>query len=304
MPTVNRVLIQQSGLDNMAIYSKDWPHDPQLAKRLGYRYPRSILLPPYLLNNDFFVDYTDAIDEVLGAKVDDKTEILQNIRNMWVVDPELEQKINDGAMLNPEDWPTGEQDLVMRQLNFLGVQLGAPTILFDSIAYAQMCRFLGMYWMEKGKGSFIEFINFCTGSQYVIKNLWTKDYENFYPEGDEAIGTPIWEGGEWYPTTHVQLININGSASQTLTLISKLFHEIANYNLVLYGIDSLFVLPIGGDDGKMWIGVGMAYHEDFVLRPCRTLYIGGTIRNKYAGVQVGTIRRDQYTFGQIKSASP
>ena len=284
------------------IYSKDWPFEPELAKRLGYRYPRSILLPPYLLNNNFFSDYTDAIDEVLGSAVDEKTDILTNIRNMWPTDPDLEQKILDGQLLNPDDWPTSEQELVMRQLNFLGVQLGAPTILFDRIAYAQMCRFLGLYWMEKGKGSFIEFINFCTGSQYVIKNLWTKDYANFYPEGDEAIGTPIWEGGEWYPTTHVQLININGTASETLTLISKLFDEIANYNLVLYGIDSLFILPItGGKDGVLCVNVGMSYHEDFTIKPCRTLFIGGTMRNQYAGVQVGTIRRDQYTIGTIRS---
>lgn len=287
----------------MTIYSKDWPYEPQVARRLGYKYPRSILLPPYLVNNNFFTDYTDAIDEVIGQAVDDKIDILQNIRNMWVTDPELEQKILDGLMLVPEDWPTGEQELVMRQLNFLGAQLGAPTILFDRIAFAQMCRFLGMYWMEKGKHTFIEFINFCTGSQYVIKNLWTKDYATFYPEGDEAIGTPIWEGGEWYPTTHVQLININGSVTDTLTLISKLFDEIANYNLVLYGIDSMFILPItGGEKGKMWVDMGMSYHEEYTLYPCRTLRIGGTIRNPAMGQQFGMIRRDQFTIGEIRSA--
>ena len=122
--------------------------------------------------------------------------------------------------------------------------------MFDEYSFMNFCRFLGIYWMQKGTQTFMDFVNFCTGTQFLISNCWTKDYKEFFAEGDEHIGTPIWEGGEWYPTTHVLFRSINPEFTD-VQMLGQLFYELANYNLVLYAIDCVFNLQFqvpGSDD--------------------------------------------------------
>lgn len=232
------------------IYTTDFLEDRKLAKRLGYRLPRKILLPPYLSFNPFFSEWLDATDELFDSRVEDKIEILKNLRNMWVENPEMERKIQRGEMIYQDDWSVPEQNIVLKQLNMLGLQLGVPTVMFDEYSFMNFCRFLGIYWMQKGTQTFMDFVNFCTGTQFLISNCWTKDYKEFFAEGDEHIGTPIWEGGEWYPTTHVLFRSINPEFTD-VQMLGQLFYELANYNLVLYAIDCVFNLQFqvpGSDD--------------------------------------------------------
>ena len=42
-----------------------------------------------------------------------------------------------------------------------------------------------------------------TGS---ISGRGSKHYQYLYPEGDSRIGTPVWEGGTWYPTFHYNIV--------------------------------------------------------------------------------------------------
>ena len=232
------------------IYTTDFLEDRKLAKRLGYRLPRKILLPPYLSFNSFFSEWLDATDELFDSRVEDKIEILKNLRNMWVENPEMERKIQRGEMIYQDDWSVPEQNIVLKQLNMLGLQLGVPTVMFDEYSFMNFCRFLGIYWMQKGTQTFMDFVNFCTGTQFLISNCWTKDYKEFFAEGDEEIGTPVWEGGEWYPTTHVLFRSINPEFTD-VQMLGQLFYELANYNLVLYAIDCVFNLQFqvpGSDD--------------------------------------------------------
>ena len=249
------------------IYTKDYP-DRLTAKRQGIRMARSIVLPPYLSTNDFFVDWLDCMDKLFETAVDDKIEIIKNIRNMWVTNPELETKVSAQDMISQNDWSVPEQAIVLKQLNMLGLQLSTPTVMFDEYSFMNFCRFLGYYWLQKGTHTFMDFVNFCTGTQFVIKNCWTKDYVNFYAEGSEEIGTPIWEGGEWYPTTHVIFQSINPSTTD-VNMLGQLFYEIANYNLVLYSIDSIYNLPIINGDGQganqLLISTGLCYHINYNL---------------------------------------
>ena len=153
--------------------------------------------------------------------------------------------------------------------SMLGLQLSTPTVMFDEYSFMNFCRFLGYYWLQKGTHTFMDFVNFCTGTQFVIKNCWTQDYVNFYAEGSEEIGTPIWEGGTWYPTTHVVFQSINPTTTD-VTMLGQLFYEIANYNLVLYSIDSIYNLPITNDPsqgtgGQLLISTGLCYHLEYNL---------------------------------------
>ena len=250
------------------IYQQDIP-DPKTARTEGIRMARSIVLPPYLATNQFFVDWLDCMDQLFETSVDDKIEVIKNIRNMWVTNPQLEQKVQAQEMINQIDWSVPEQAIVLKQLNMLGLQLSSPTVMFDEYSFMNFCRFLGFYWLQKGTHTFMDFVNFCTGTQFVIKNCWTKDYINFYAEGSEEIGTPIWEGGEWYPTTHIVFQSINPTTTD-VTMLGQLFYEIANYNLVLYSIDSIYNLPItndpsAGTGGQLLINTGLCYHLEYNL---------------------------------------
>lgn len=222
----------------MSIFTEDFPYsDVAQDIRLGYRLPFKTILPGYLKNTEFFTDLFDAADYVLDKRVYSAINALKNLRNMWFSNPELEQKIIDSEeLIKLEDWTIPEQDTVVKQLNLLGLQLGKSAGLFNNQNYLAFCRFVGQYWFEKGTGNFMDFVNFCCGTQYEIVNLWTTDYAKFYAEGDEAIGTPIWEGGDWYPTTHIRFVSTDNYDAD-ITLMAVLFNEIANYNLVLNSIE-------------------------------------------------------------------
>ena len=229
------------------VYTMDPPSsDPQYNKRMGFRTPRSIVLPPYLLTNQYFVDYVDSIDIVFGPEVDEKTDILGNLRNMWVTNPEQEASIQDMEMQDFEAWSRPEREILVKQVNMLGMKLMNAGVVTD-ISYHTIARFLGQYWFEKGTEDFINFINFCLNSDLQVANLWTEDYKNFVAYGSTLIGVPIWEGGTWYPTTHVIIEAQGGLDGIDLNTLVAFFYDIANYNLVLYSVDSIFDMSIVDD---------------------------------------------------------
>lgn len=219
--------------------------DPVENKILGYRTPRSVLLPPYLSSNSYFVEYTEAIDDVLGPEVDEKTEILDSLRNMWPTDPSLAKDFiyaqptgydAEGRPIVPmipfEAWPQFERPIMVRQVNALGMKLQSAGLISDD-QYQIISRWVGQYWFGKGTQSFIDFINYCLSATLVVERLWTQDYVNFVPDGDASIGTPIWLGGTWYPTSHVDIVAKGGLQNIDPSSLIAFFYEIANYNLVL-----------------------------------------------------------------------
>jgi len=212
-------------------------------KRLGIKVPRSTLLPPYLLINDYFTDYANSMDAVYGPLVDDKITAVSNLRNMWVQNPDMELTIQEKEMVDVSQWTVPERDIVVKQVNMLGMKLMNAGIVTDA-SYQTIARFVGIYWFEKGTEAFIEFINYCLRSDLRVHNLWTENYVDFLPEGDAGIGTPIWDGGTWYPTTHVEIEAKGGLKGLDIRTLQSFFYEIANYNLVLRSIDSSFDMYI------------------------------------------------------------
>jgi hypothetical protein len=205
--------------------------------RLGYKVPRSVLLPPYMSQNPYFMDLMNSIDTVFSTQVDAKIDILANIRNMWVSSPAVEQIIVNQELIPFSAWPQPERAILSKQTNLLGMNFQNAGVLSND-AYQQVSRNVGCYWFQKGTQAFIEFINYCLGTNLVVVSLWTEDYVTFVPEAD--AGTPIWEGGPWYPTTHVQIQSFGGFQGLDLVTLNSFFYEIANYNLVLYSIDAAF----------------------------------------------------------------
>lgn len=234
------------------IYSIDPPSgDPKVNRRLGYRTPRNILLPPYLLFDQYWIDYTNSLDAVYGPTVDDKTQILSEIRNMWVTNPDLENtEVAEHTMVAFDRWSQPEREILVKQVNLLGMKLQNAGVLSND-AYHTVARFVGQYWFEKGTQAFIDFINFCLSSTLTVTKLWTQDYVSFVPENDPSIGTPIWEGGNWYPTTHVNIVAKGGLSSLDIKTLVSFFYEIANYNLVLHAVDISYDMWITDDESRV-----------------------------------------------------
>lgn len=238
--------------DNSYIYTLDPPlNTPAHNKRLGYRTPRSILLPPYLLQNQYYIDWANGIDAVFQDMLDKPLDLLQNIRNMWLTNPTLERQIDamtqaDGSLVTFDEWSQPERSMIIRQVNNLGMRLTDSAIV-STDSYLAIARFVGSYWFAKGTQAFIEFINFCLGTNLTVTRLWTEDYDAFLPDGSPGIGTPIWDGGTWYPTTHVAIVSKGGLGDLDPDTLVQFFYEIANYNLVLDSIDASFDMPVVDD---------------------------------------------------------
>jgi hypothetical protein len=236
-------------MSDYPVFTIDVPStDPAVNRRLGYRTPRSILLPPYLLFDQYWIDYTDSLDAVLGPAVDEKIDILANIRNMWVTNPDLENnQIANGQLVAFDQWSQPEREILVKQVNLLGMKLQNAGVLSND-AYHTVARFVGQYWFQKGTQSFIDFINFCLSSTLTVQKLWTEDYTHFVPEGSATIGSPIWEGGTWYPTTHVSIVAKGGLSTLDIQTLVSFFYEIANYNLVLQAVDISYDMYITDDE--------------------------------------------------------
>jgi hypothetical protein len=218
-------------------YSVTLPYDdPVKNARFGHRLSRSILLPPYLNTNPYFVEYADSIDYVFND-IEEQIEALKNIRASWVTTPHTEEKIETGEMLSFIDWGGPDRATVVKQTNLLGIRISNAGLV-DDLGYRALAKNVGTYWFEKGKSTSINFLNYCLGTDFRIDRLWTKDYVEFVSESQIDAGR-IYDDppGPWYPTTHVQL-TVAGASGDELLSFGAFFYEVANYNLVLHTLAS------------------------------------------------------------------
>lgn len=240
---------------------------PKVNQRAGYRIPRSRLLPPYLARNPYFTALTDIIDEAFLDQVDRPTEALRLLRDPWVSNPAMEVKVNAGQMIDQSAWTLQDREILVRQVNMLGMRLQNAGVVTNQ-AYQNIMRFVGRHWFGKGTYSFIEFINFCLDLDLSVSPLWTKDYASFVTKDDVSTNATIFDGDPngFYPTTHVQ-IEVNNFNFDPATVVS-LFNDVANYNLVLYALVMKYTRKIGvGNTGIANIVILGMLEE-------RNLYVG------------------------------
>lgn len=206
--------------------------------------PSSVLLPSYL-SHQVWTDLCDAMDEVFGDNVDPIHKALSHLRDIYPGDLEYVEDGNNSsvavAVQNRELFDTGlfdsfDMETEKRRLNMMGLPLTDSSGLTDSMV-TRLHQNIGEYWFNKGGKDVVDFLSFVLNIEANMVNLWTKDYINFFEHGSPSIGTPVWQGGEWYPTTHVRLFFDSGaSTSISLQALVNLFYDVANYNLVLDGI--------------------------------------------------------------------
>jgi hypothetical protein len=204
---------------------------------------RRVLLPPYLEDAQSWTDLVEAMDSVLGPAIDDPTHWLSKVRDNWIPTTAAEDALAiESAMLANISFETPERDLLIRQANMLGFVFDQPDILSTS-DYQRIVRNLALYWYGKGTPKFADFLGFVLDCDLTVLNLWSTQgaeygtYGPFLPEGDVGIGTPVWEGGTWFPTTHVTVeFDPSKFSDVQVSKLVALFYAIANYNLVIENI--------------------------------------------------------------------
>ena len=205
---------------------------------------RSVLLPPYMEDVPVWQDLMSIIDNVFAGNVDDPTMWLNKLRFLWIQTTTAIDKVNAGQLLSAADFELPEKEILIKQAKQLGFDFKETNLIEDG-DYQRIVRNIALYWYSKGKPDFIDFLGFVLNKSCQLFNLWSttndaaswKTYGTFLEEGDPGIGTPVWQGGTWYPTTHVRIrIDPFGFVTPKMAKLVNLFYTIANYNLVLESV--------------------------------------------------------------------
>lgn len=217
--------------------------------------PRRALLPPYM-QQPIWLELADAIDSLWGQSVEQQLNALGKMRDTWILNNNLEVDIQDRVLLDPAKYDNFDPTTEMLRLNLLGLPITSPNF----VATEDLVRFnrhMGQHWYDKGLGDFIDFLGYCLNVKADMVNLWTEDYGTFVPEGQQ--GTPVWDAGTWYPTTHVQVTFDPGKyLGFPVVAFLQLFYDVANYNLVIEKLISDTRIDI-----NCWVALGVVtsvYH--------------------------------------------
>ena len=163
-------------MSQMFTYTEDMPYmSPAQNKANFYKLPRSLLLPPYLAHNPYFVDFTDQVDVVFDETIEKPAYALANVRNMWTASKGTQATINANQMIDITNWGGADRGTVANQVTTLGLQFATAEALSDN-SYRVISKYLGQYWYGKGLQSSTDFMNFCMGTNMSLVPLWTQDY--------------------------------------------------------------------------------------------------------------------------------
>jgi hypothetical protein len=190
--------------------------------------PRSVLLPDSL-NTEFWRTLLDAVDYVwkdnIDAKIQDIFRINEAVRFITTEDHELTPESNKDVL---------DRETAMKKLNSLGLKLRSTEGISD-LALTRLCANISMYWFGKGNQQFIPFLEYTLGVKTKAVQLYTNDYVNFLEAGDPGIGSLIYDGGSWYPTSHINMyVAPNTLIDTDLQSFQDVFFSIVPYTIVVH----------------------------------------------------------------------
>lgn len=227
---------------------------------------KSFLLAPYLEINQRWVDLAEVVQAITQEPIENVNRYISWIRHQYITEDAANVKIEAGQMLSSSDFTRFDDLTTISQANLAGFAFKNNTIL-PAAGYTQILRDLPAYWFTQGTKSFIDFFSFVMNTPFTLTPLWTQDYVTFLPEGDSGIGTPLYNGGTWYPTTHVQLgydsVAFSGFNHDDIV---SFFYYFANYNLVLHTTISTSEIDMNS------IGMAMAFGTVIVTTLLNDLY--------------------------------
>lgn len=238
--------------------------------------PLRELLPGYL-KTQRWLDLADAIDAVFGNEFGMQEKMLKYLRYQYIENENVTQRIAEERPVNFMLWDLPDRKTAAEQVELQGFRLYDSGYLND-LRFVSLSRNISDFWYSKGKADLVDFISFTMNSKVELFNLWTQDYIDFVAEDDLPTGyIPIYEGGTWYPTTHVRL-RVDSSTftqgTQDVLLLARLFLDLANYTLVLHALEEymkMWVAPVGAtlnaDDTVISpiVAVAMTRNDKFIL---------------------------------------
>lgn len=206
----------------------------------GASVDRTKLLSVVLEQNPAWVEMAKSVDAALAESgIDDARVKLQSLRSPINMDDALVRVNSETGILTAlSDIERHEKATLVNTAELLGFRFYDQNIL-SAESYLRLCMSLGQYYSaDKGTERFDDFMAFVINDGFTVVNTWTEDYVTFYEEGSGSIGTPVYEGGTWYPTTHVVVrYGLGSLAGVTMEQVYEFFYYFANINLVLHRVD-------------------------------------------------------------------
>lgn len=203
---------------------------------------RSSLLPDFL-NNETWNALMNATDAVFQDTVDSPIEGLSRIRETTIVSAEGQTRLDAGLLIDESHLSGFDKVTNVLSGNLLGFGLqNSDMVTADQ--YSRLVRNIATHWYSKGK-TLAEFISFVFNSEVAIDQLWTQDYKNFYVPSEHPIGDTVFEGGEWFPTSHVRVsYDPTVLTSMSVQNLITLVYELGPYTLVVNNVATDSAIPL------------------------------------------------------------
>jgi hypothetical protein len=168
----------------------------------------------------------DAVDFVWKDRVDDPVTWITQLREKYLLSPEVLDAAVAGNLVSESALHAFDRETRLQSIAMSGLRIPESDKFLEG-HYERLQRELSTYWYSKGTGSVVDFIAYVLNVPVSMSVLWTEDYVNFFVEGNPSIGSPVYEGGTWYPTTHVQLAYDQTSAPGVpLSTLLSLFYSL------------------------------------------------------------------------------
>lgn len=135
-----------------------------------------------------------------------------------------------------------DRNWLIRNAQMLGFDFFSSELTTQD--YYRIAKFVALYWPEGGNERFVNFLGFVKNIRFDLVKLWSKDtnpqVEDVEYDGLEDFKPgmiPIWDNGEWYPTSHVEL-RYDGEEYSRADLgdVRALFYALAPIHIVLQRI--------------------------------------------------------------------
>lgn len=141
----------------------------------------SILQPEFFSQEQTWMEFMEALSEVIQEHVRDPIKEIEDIRHIVEsTDPEI----------------------IANTIKNIGFDLPADLIAHNANRLARSVYMLALFHERSGTSDLARSISYILGREVEVTNLWTNNYVDFYSAPQGAL---LADGGDWYKTTHISL---------------------------------------------------------------------------------------------------
>lgn len=211
---------------------------------------RKLLLSPAITDLKLWNELVEIIDEVWKDNIDDPQKLMLLLRDTYPFSLDEVNNTEEAGLYDIEDLYPFPKAEYMRNADMLGFQFSAS--FFNRQDFQLIYSTYASYLPERMTEASIDYFSFVLNAVFVVEKLWSEiennKYVNFLPEEvtdplqpDQKIFNPdivpFYEGGTYFPTTHVDLrYDFAKFGLFTPYNVRNFFDYIANLPIVLNSI--------------------------------------------------------------------